>query len=244
MANLLTITKNPNEYFTFVVNGDSANAVKNTRNDLLTIGNQCHFKTANGANLIKEQNILFGNITIIDGVTSLVPTSTDDLFTKLISVNFFDWINGTGGGGVDRFDELLDTFSYFGQDGKSIRVNESELKLEPFTLPDVSKLDAFPMPLQANKFLRVKPDGTAYEFVTLPNFDGVQSIDFSRLAAPQSDFIIPDGKIALYAMINGTMYYPLTENNSTEFNTFTQASNTVTFTNEISTGEYPVIYYN
>lgn len=244
MANLLTITKEADEYFTFVLNGDTAKAVKNTRNDLLMVGNIGHFKTANGANIIKEQNVEYSNVTIIDGVTSLVPTSPDDLFTKLHSVGYFDWITATGGSGVNRFDELVDTFDYFGNDGKSIRVNESELKLEPFDMPDVSKLDDFPTPLEANKFLRVKTDASGYEFVVLPSFDGVQSIDFTRLLAPQTDFIIPDGKIALYAMINGTMYYPLTDNNASEFNTFTQAGNTVTFTNTIETGEYPVIYYN
>jgi len=169
MANLLTITKEPNEYFTFVLNADTVNAIKNTRNDLTMVGNFAHFKTSNGANLIKEQNIEFGNIIIIDGVTSLVPTSPDDLFSKLISVNFFDWINGTGSGGVNRFDELLDTFDYFGQDGKTAVVDESQLKLIPVNLPDVSGLAVFPTPLVANKYLKVKGDGTAYEFVDLPS---------------------------------------------------------------------------
>lgn len=244
MANLLTITKNPNDYFTFVLNGDTVNAIKNTRNDLLTIGDEAHFKTANGANLIKEQKVTFDNVTIIDGVTTLVPTSPDDLFTKLHSVGYFDWITATGGSGVNRFDDLLDTFDYFGNDGKVPVVDESQLKLVPFALPDVTKLDDFPTPLEANKFLRVKSDATGYEFVILPSFDGVQSIDFSRLLAPQTNFIIPDGKIALYAMVNGTMYYPLSANNASEFNTFTQSGNTVTFTNTLETGEYPVIYYN
>lgn len=243
MANLLTIEKEPNDYFTFTLNGDTANSIKNTRNDLLTIGDLCHFKTSQGANLIKEQNILFGNVTIINGVTTLIPTSPDDLFTKLQSVGYFDWINGSGSG-VNRFDDLIDTFDYFGNDGKIPIVDESQLKLVPFSLPDVTYLNNFPTPLEANKFLRVKSDATGYEFVVLPTFDGVQSIDFSRLLSPQQDFIIPDGKIALYAMVNGTMYYPLTANNPAEFNTFTQLGNTVHFTNTLDTGEYPVIYYN
>src|SRR5690348_14845290 len=146
MANLLTITKEIDGYFTFVLNGDSANAIKNMRNDLLTVGNLAHFKTANGANLIKEQDVLYSNITIIDGVASIVPTSVDDLFNELDNVGFFDWINGAGGGsgGVNRFDELEDTFSYFGKDGQVVRVNESELKLETFVMPDVSYLNKFP----------------------------------------------------------------------------------------------------
>lgn len=169
MANLLTITKEVNDYFTFVLNGDTANAIKNTRNDLTMVGTEAHFKTSNGANLIKEQSVLFGNITIIDGATTLIPSSPDDLFAKLISVNFFDWINGTGSGGVDRFDELLDTFSYFGKDGQSLRVNESELKLETFVIPDVSYLSKFPTPLVAGMMLKVNPTATAYELVNALN---------------------------------------------------------------------------
>ena len=114
MANLLTITKKPNNYFAFVLNGDFANEINNTRNDLLTTGDFCHFKTSNGANLISEQNIIYSNVTIVDGATTLIPTSIDDLFLKLISVGYFDWIDGNTGG-VNRFDDLEDTFKYFGK---------------------------------------------------------------------------------------------------------------------------------
>lgn len=169
MANLLTITKEADGYFTFVLNGDTANAIKNIRNDLLTVGNSAHFKTSNGANLIKEQDVLFSNVTIVDGVTSVVPTSVDDLFNELDNVGFFDWINGSGGsGGVNRFDELEDTFSYFGKDGQVVRVNESELKLETFVMPDVSYLSKFPTPLVAGKILKVNVGATDYELVDPP----------------------------------------------------------------------------
>jgi len=163
MANLLKITKEPNDYFTFELNGDSANAIKNTRNDLLTYGDFCHIKTSEGANLIKEQNITYGNITIVDGVTTLIPISVDDLFVKLISVGYFDWINGTGGGGVNRFDELEDTFTYFGKDMQILRVNESQQKLETFVMPNTDYLNYFPTPLVPLKALRVKADNSGYE---------------------------------------------------------------------------------
>jgi len=169
MDNFVTITKEPNDYFTFMLNGDVATQIKNTRNDLLTFGDLAHFKTSNGANLIKEQNIPYGNVTIIDGATSLIPTSTDDLFTKLISVGYFDWMDGTGSGGVDRFDDLLDTFKYFGKDGQMVVVNESELKLVTIPVPDVSGLSVFPTPLIAFKTLRVKADASGYEFVDAVN---------------------------------------------------------------------------
>lgn len=189
MANFLRITKEPNDYFTFVLNGDSANGIKNTRNDLLTVGNLCHFKTSNGANLISEQNILYSNVTIIDGITTLIPISIDDLFVKLISVNYFDWINGTGGGGADRFDELEDTFTFIGRNGQVPVVNESELRLDSMVLPDVSYLNYLPTPLQPLKSIRVKADNSGYEF-----FDPVNVVTQTILAgntttAPSEDAV-------------------------------------------------------
>ncbi|WP_295677291.1 hypothetical protein [uncultured Empedobacter sp.] len=209
MANLLTITKEPNDYFTFVLNGDTANAIRNTRNDLLTVGNIAHFKTSQGANLIKEQNVPFGNVTIVDGATSLVPTSVDDLFTKLISVGFFDWINVSGGsGGVDRFDELLDTFNYFGKDGQVPVVDEAQLRLIAKVLPNTDYLNFFPSPLVPGKILRVKGDNSGFEFTeafnvitqeirenetsTAPSeaavFAALQSISSSILQVPKISF--------------------------------------------------------
>lgn len=275
-VNLLTIIKEPNDYFTFVLNGDTVNAIKNTRNDLTVVGNLAHIKTSNGANLISQQDVLYNNITIVDGVTSLVPTSPDDLFTKLISVGYFDWINGSGGGGVNRFDELEDTFSYFGKDGQVVVVNESELKLETLTLPDVSKLNQFPTPLVAFKMLRVNAAGTAYEFIdgvntitqlirngfttTTPSEDAVfdalalkanlvdlhesfEIIDYPILLANQDEFEIPEGKIAKLVYINGTVYLPLSANNVSEFNTFSQLDTTVSLINTAVIGEYVSIVY-
>lgn len=204
MANFVTITKEPNDYFTFVLNGDVATQIKNTRNDLLTFGDLAHFKTSNGANLIKEQNIPYGNVTIIDGATSLIPTSTDDLFTKLISVGYFDWMDGTGSGGVDRFDDLLDTFKYFGRDGQVLRVNESELKLETFVLPDISGLSVFPTPLQALKMLRVKADASGYEFVDAVNVVTQDIRSGYTETAPSEDVVYQ----ALQNITDSVLFFP------------------------------------
>ncbi len=169
MANLLTITKKSFGYYDFVVNGLVADIVTNDRNDMTGVGIYCHFKTANGANLIKQQNITFGNVTLIDGVALPVPVSMDDLISKLDSIDFFAWRDASGGGGgVDRFDELEDTFAYFGKNGQIPRVNESELKLEAFIMPDVDYLNNFPTPLVANKILKVNGAGTAYIFIDPP----------------------------------------------------------------------------
>lgn len=144
MANSLLITKLSDDSFSFIVNGDTVNVIINLRNDLTTVGDECHFKTSEGANLIKLQQILYNEVTIVDGATLPVATSPLDLRIKLRSVGFWDWMTIGTGTGVDRFDDLLDAFGYFGNDGKVPIVDESQLKLIPFTLPDVSYLNLFP----------------------------------------------------------------------------------------------------
>lgn len=188
MANFLTIKKETNDYFTFVLNGDSANEIKNKRNDLLMSGDYAHIKSANGANIIKQQNIIYSNITIVDGVTSEVPVSRDDLFIKLIGIGYFDWMDSVTGG-VNRFDDLLDTFKYFGKDGQILRVNESELKLETFELPDLSYLGYFPSPLQPLKSIRVKQDGLGYEFFEPVNIVTQTIIEGNTTTAPSEDVV-------------------------------------------------------
>lgn len=168
MANSLLITKLSDGSFSFVLNSDTVNTIVNLRNDMTTVGDEAHFKTSNGANLIKEQQILFNQVTIVDGATLPVATSSIDLRLKLRSVGFWDWML-SGGSGVNRFDALLDAFSYFGNDGKVPMVDESQLKLIPFSLPDVSYLNYFPNPLQALKSIRVKGDLTGYEFYDAVN---------------------------------------------------------------------------
>lgn len=190
MANLLTITKEADGYFTFVLNGDSANAIKNIRNDLLTVGNLAHFKTANGANLIKEQDVIYSNITIIDGASSIVPTSVDDLFNELDTVGFFDWINGSGGsGGVDRYEELIDTEPFFGNDGKVPIVDEAEMILKYTSLPDVSYLDNFPNPIVAGKMLIGKSDASGYEFIEAINVVTQEIREGETTTTPSEDAI-------------------------------------------------------
>lgn len=169
MANSLLITKLSDDSFSFVVNGDTVNVIINLRNDLTTVGDECHFKSSEGANLIKLQQILYNEVTIVDGATLPVATSPLDLRIKLRSVGFWDWMTSGSGTGVDRFDALLDAFGYFGNNGKVPMVDESQLKLIPFALPDVSYLDLFPTPLSANKGIKVNSGATAYEFYDIVN---------------------------------------------------------------------------
>lgn len=80
-------------------------------------------------------------------------------------------------------------------------------------------------------------------FSALQSIMPLQSIDFARLLAPQDVFEIPTGKVAKWALVNGTYYVIETANNSAEFNTFTQSGIEVTFKTTLEIGEYPVIFY-
>lgn len=165
MANLLTIKKEDNETFSFVVNGITADEVLNNRNDLFTFGNECHFKTSNGANIIKTQQILFNNISLFNGVTPIAtPTSTRDLFDKLTALGFFDWYKTGGGGGVNRFLQLLDTFNSFnGKAGMFLVVADDELQLTTIEFTQISKstdLTDFPDVLVLGKIAVVVDNGS------------------------------------------------------------------------------------
>jgi hypothetical protein len=149
MANSLLITKLSDDSFSFVVNGATVNTITNLRKD-------------------KLQQILYNQVTIVDGATLPVATSPLDLRIKLRSAGFWDWMS-SGGSGVDRFDELADTTPYFGNDGKVPIVDEAQLKLLYTDLPDTSYLDLFPTPLQPLKALRANAGATAYEFYDAVN---------------------------------------------------------------------------
>jgi len=134
MANLV-IKKNTNLTFTFILDGDTDNAVIDNQPKMTSTGVYFNFKTENGANIIKKQFIQYSQITYKD-VSNVEFTflSVQDVWTKLINEGFFDYLGTSGGGGgVTRFDELDDTFSYIGNDGKVPVVNQAENKLDAVT---------------------------------------------------------------------------------------------------------------
>lgn len=171
MANTLLITKQTGGYFSFLLNSDYAKEIRSIRNDLIIFGTDCHFKTSAGANLIKLQNIQPNEITIVSGGT-FTGFTVDTLWTKLIEIGFFDWISDGGTGtGINRFDDLLDTFKYTGKNGKALRVNESQQKLEVFTVynyRNFTDLEDTPSVLQANKMVVTNAAGNALEFQDIP----------------------------------------------------------------------------
>ena len=150
----LIITKQTGNFFSLVLDG--GNPIISEQNRLTTIGNFCNFKTANGANLILKQNILYSDITIVTGI-SHVPTSINDLWISLLDAGFFDGLATTGGSStIDKFTELLDTFSsYIGRDGQLLVVNESEQKIETISISlfsegDRTKLDGIETGAEVN----------------------------------------------------------------------------------------------
>lgn len=149
----LVITKLDDYIFTLVLDG--GDPIVSEQNRLTTFGNYCNFKTANGANLLLRQNILASEVTVISGGTFNYSTALA-LRQKLIDIGFFATVGSSGGGsGVNRFDELLDTFSYNGRNGQVVYVNEPELKLSTKIVNDFSnfykdKLDGIEAGAQVN----------------------------------------------------------------------------------------------
>jgi len=231
-------------HFDFVVNGDTANIVTNDRNDMTGVGIYTHFKMFNGASTIKQQNITFGNVTLIDGVALPTAVSMDDLINKLKSIGFYAWQEASGGGGATTYQALTDTMPFFGQNGRVPVVNEAQLRLDYTDIPDVSMQSKFPATLVAKKFLQVNNSGTAYVFVDLPaGLSAVKSIDFGRLLTNNDTFLIPEGKTALWMTVNDAPWYPETVNNASEYNTFTQDGQDVITKTPLETGNYIVIFY-
>ena len=208
----LLITKQTGNYFSFVLNGDVANEVSNDQNRLLTQGSLCNFKTGNGANIIKEQNISFADVTLVAGGTFTF-ASVDDLWIKLIEVGFFDGLgNGSGGGGVDRFDELLDTFTYFGKSNQAVVVNASETALTSISLFNYSKfveLSDTPNTLIPNKMVVVNTAGTALILVDQPQL--------------QDQFL---NSVGYFNYADSGSFIPFPSNTDVKLNNNTQGINT------------------
>jgi hypothetical protein len=166
----LLITKQTGNFFSLQLNDETP--IISEQNRLTTVGSFCHFKTVSGANIIKDQNILYSDITLVAS-GSFTFASVNALWVKLVEVGFFDGL-GTGGGGagVDQFTELLDTFnSYIGRDKQAVVVDESQLKLITVPFANVSAftdLSDTPNPLLPNKMIITNATGTALIMTDLP----------------------------------------------------------------------------
>jgi len=189
MSNSLIITKQPSGVFSLQLNGEDV--VRSEQNRLTMVGNYCHFKTANGANVVKEQMLLFSEITLITTITETF-TSIDQLWQRLIDVGFFGTLgSGGGGGGADKFTELTDTFpSYLGRDNQALIINESQQRIEsvPFyNVQNFTQLADTPSTLLANKMITTNDSGTALVMSDIPSLPepslaSVGTFDYADLA--------------------------------------------------------------
>jgi hypothetical protein len=226
----LVITKESSTLFSLSIDGGEP--IRSEANRLTTFGNCCNFKTANGANLILKQNILYSDITVISGGTFTF-TSIIDLWFKLEEINFFlrDSISTP-----TSFTELLDTFSSFlGRDGQLLVVNESMQRIETiavsiFSAADRNKLDGIETGAQVNvnsdwnetnpaskKFIENKP--------TLSSV--THKLD--RFTPTGQICILQTGSTATFAYIDGYIQYPEQAGFESDLNTFTQDGDEVTF---------------
>lgn len=189
MSNSLIITKQTGNFFSLALNSEEV--VISDQNRLTTVGNFCHFKTANGANIVKEQNVLFSEVTLITSGSATF-ASVNALWVGLINAGFFDGL-GTGGGGTgaDRFTELIDTFpSYLGRNGQTLIINESQQIIEsvPFyNVQNFVQLADAPSSLLPNKMITTNADGTALimsEIPTIPDpyLASIGFFDYADLA--------------------------------------------------------------
>ncbi|MFM9825847.1 hypothetical protein [Flavobacterium sp.] len=199
MANTLLIEKETGGYygFTLTIDGVVQDKIRNMFNDAFGKNNLVTINNSTGANLVKKQNISVFDITLIASGTFTF-SDIDDFLVKLIDIGFFDWRLGTGGGsGATRFDDLLDTFQYFGQDGKGVRVNESEQKLETYdvynyrTITDLEDTYDVGIP---NKMLVTDNDGNVAleDKITIPQpyLNSIGSFHYADLATQTTPFTV------------------------------------------------------
>jgi len=246
---VLIITKQTGNFFSLVLDG--GDEIISEQNRLTTVGDFCNFKTANGANLILKQNILYSEITIITG-GSHVPTSIYDLWLSLITAGFFDGLGTAGGGtGAENFTDLLDTFpSYLGRDGQVLVVNESMQRVETiaislFSAADRVKLDGIEANAEVNVQADVNetdPDSPAY----IKNFPSLSSVVVlaTRYAGAGQTYVIPVGAVAIIAYIDGYPQYPLDIAFPLDVNVFEQTGVDVTFATTIEIDSQIIIQYN
>lgn len=167
------IEKVAEQFFAFQKDGGTV--INEPAPTCTAIGNLIDFKTQNGANI--QQQVLITEITVLDtyGSTgSFTFTTAIQLFNKLYELGFWWYLQG-GTGGADRFDNLADTFAYFGNDGKVPVVNSALNKLvaTPFyNVQNITDLADFPSALVAEKMMVVNSAGTGIVFIDPPTGTG------------------------------------------------------------------------
>ena len=161
----LEIKKYANGTFAHTLDGNYAESIIDNAPNATSIGNVFNFKTKNGANIVQKQFIRYDEITYIDVANvDYIFANVQEVWLKLIDEDYFLGLNQSGGGGgTDRFDDLLDTFSYIGNDGKVPVVDQSQLKLVPVTFYNFNEFkqleDVDISAFVANKIIGVNDTG-------------------------------------------------------------------------------------
>lgn len=196
----------------FELQYNGGNILSSDTNRLFTDGNLCHFKTGTGANIIKEQNVLFSDITVKDtfgGTGDFTFINIQSLWSKLKELKFFDGLNsGVGAGGSTTFLGLTDTPSYFGNNGKTLIANESEQKLEYTTFWNFEKFtqlnDVEIASLTEGKIVGVASVGGILKFTLIDKpasgttyFSAVGGFDYHDLATQTTPLAYVSGDLQL-----------------------------------------------
>lgn len=174
--------------------------------------------------------VAFRPVTVTDGQT--LPNTTQEEWILVGKGTFY---NVNGGATITTTEELnaiMSNGSYWFV-GVEIPINVELAGIvqtirETFTETTPSEDAVF-------KALALKADITD---LTSP----IQSIPFARLLTAQQDFIIPINTLALWADVNGTLYYPEDATNLAEDNTFTQTGNTVSYKSTLEIGNISRIF--
>jgi len=245
----LVITKQTGNFFSLVFDG--GDPIISEKNRLTTFGNYCNFKTDSGANIILKQNILVTDITVIaDGTFTFANINL--LWAKLIEIGFFDGtvIAGTPTG-VDRFEELLDGFTFLGRNNQVVFVNETEMKLDTttyqiFTEAEKLKLAGIETNAQVNvnaDWNEVDPNSKKF-IQNKPDIDSsANTIECIRYAGLGQVYELPVDAVAIKGYINDGVQHLEKTGFETDLNTFTQNGIEVTFKKTILTGQRIIIYY-
>lgn len=198
-------------FFEFTLDGGSP--IIDTAPSLTFIEGECHFKTKNGANITKEQKIAVDDVTVVDtfgGSGSFNYANILQLISKLEELNFFQDRVTTSVVGATRFDNLQDTFSYIGQNGKIPVINESQQKLVPTEFNNISLLtqlqDVAISSLIENKFLQVKSvDGDLKIVLADVSTTPATSIKRIEITADggETEFIVDNNPSEIWLFKNG-----------------------------------------
>jgi len=174
MANTLLIEKESSGNYAFTLTIDTVvqPTVRNMFNYAMSIGNKVNFSKAEGAYLILRQNIDVSDITLDDGTDVFTNLSITDFLEKLEEIGFNDWRKAGGTGGSTTFEELTDTFNFFGKAGQVAVVNDTETALiatDFYNHNNITELaDVFDQ-IIPNKMLATNKTGTRIELRDIPS---------------------------------------------------------------------------